>query len=245
MWLLSYGVWVATSQQKRFSPAIRWYDNAFTTNASIMYMLIQLLKKQLSLVLSLFHAPTTSDHVQLRPKDAIIHQFCIALVMWHHGIFVYRFIKFGNVGSVCQKAKNFSFVLSKPLELWSTPSCLFSLRLMFDCSKLESLRDVSITRIDDTLSYGFPQTGLMRWTYFIYQQFTVILWNRVGYHLIDSLRGVVRRVMQISIWPVTTPRAEPRATNFFCHNPHPLDNFSVQNSSPRVEKRSKNPNHWA
>ena len=38
------------------------------------------------------------------------------------------------------------------------PSCLFSLRLMFDCSKLESLRDVNVTRISDTLSYSFTQT---------------------------------------------------------------------------------------
>ena len=29
---------------------------------------------------------------------------------------------------------------------------------MFDHSKLESLHDVNITRISDTLSYGFPQT---------------------------------------------------------------------------------------
>ena len=36
---------------------------------------------------------------------------------------------------------------------------LFSLRLMFDRSKLESLRDVSVTRIGDEFSYGFPQTG--------------------------------------------------------------------------------------
>ena len=28
---------------------------------------------------------------------------------------------------------------------------------MFDRSKLESLRDVSVTRIGDTLSYGFPE----------------------------------------------------------------------------------------
>ena len=62
-----------------------------TTNASIMYMLIQLLKEQLSLVATqcLFHAPTTSDHAQLRPEDAIILQFWVALAMWHHGIFVY------------------------------------------------------------------------------------------------------------------------------------------------------------
>ena len=31
---------------------------------------------------------------------------------------------------------------------------------MFDRSKLESLRDVSVTRIGDTLSYGFPETVL-------------------------------------------------------------------------------------
>ena len=30
---------------------------------------------------------------------------------------------------------------------------------MFERSKLESLRDVSVTRIGDTLSYGFPQTA--------------------------------------------------------------------------------------
>ena len=29
---------------------------------------------------------------------------------------------------------------------------------MFNRSKLESLGDVSVTRIGDTLSYGFPQT---------------------------------------------------------------------------------------
>ena len=35
---------------------------------------------------------------------------------------------------------------------------LFSLKLMFERLKIESLRDVGITRIGDTLSYGFPQT---------------------------------------------------------------------------------------
>ena len=29
----------------------------------------------------LFHASTTSDHAQLRPKNAIILQFCFALAM--------------------------------------------------------------------------------------------------------------------------------------------------------------------
>ena len=49
----------------------------------IMYMLIQLFKEQLSLVVTqcLFHAPTINDHPQLRPEDAIILQFCVALAM--------------------------------------------------------------------------------------------------------------------------------------------------------------------
>ena len=42
-----------------------------------MYILIQLLKEQLSLVVTqcLFHASTTSHHAQLRSADAIILQF--------------------------------------------------------------------------------------------------------------------------------------------------------------------------
>ena len=40
----------------------------------------------------------------------------------------------------------------------SMPSGLFSLKLMFDRSKSESVCDASITRIGDTLSYGFAQT---------------------------------------------------------------------------------------
>ena len=53
------------------------------TNAFIKYILIQLLKEQLSLVVTqcLFHAPTTSDHAQLRAEDAIILQFCVALAI--------------------------------------------------------------------------------------------------------------------------------------------------------------------
>ena len=45
------------------------------------------------------------------------------------------------------------------------PSHLFSLRLMFVHSKSESLHDVSVTRIGDTLSYGFPQTVLRDWLF--------------------------------------------------------------------------------
>ena len=40
------------------------------------------------------------------------------------------------------------------------PSGLFSLRLMFERSKSESLRDVSVTRIGDTFSHGFLLTEL-------------------------------------------------------------------------------------
>ena len=48
-----------------------------------MYILIQLFKEQVSLVViqCLFHTPITSDHVQLRPEDTIILHFCVALAM--------------------------------------------------------------------------------------------------------------------------------------------------------------------
>ena len=48
-----------------------------------MYILIQLLKEQLSLVVPqcLLHASTASDNAQLRPEDAIILQFCVDLAM--------------------------------------------------------------------------------------------------------------------------------------------------------------------
>ena len=41
-------------------------------------------------------------------------------------------------------------------------SGLLSLKLKFNCSKLKSLCDASVTRIGDTLSYGFPQTELCK-----------------------------------------------------------------------------------
>ena len=37
---------------------------------------------------------------------------------------------------------------------------------MFDCSKSESLRDVSVTRIGDTLSHSSPQTVTYLLIYF-------------------------------------------------------------------------------
>ena len=39
-----------------------------------------------------------------------------------------------------------------------------------------------------------------------------------------------------------SPRADPRASNFFRQNPRPRDSFSVQNSGPRVGKtKQKSP----
>ena len=57
------------------------YWNPRTTNASVIYILMQLLEEPLSLVVTqcLFHASTTSDHAQLRPEDAIILQFSVVL----------------------------------------------------------------------------------------------------------------------------------------------------------------------
>ena len=46
---------------------------------------------------------------------------------------------------------------SRPLEFRSTLFSLLSLKPIFERSKPESLGDVSITRIGDTLSYGFLQ----------------------------------------------------------------------------------------
>ena len=64
-----------------------------------------------------------------------------------------------------------SFLLSNAVintvTVQTTPSRLFSLTLMFDRSKSESLRDVSVTRISDILSYDFPQTVYVaRWKSF-------------------------------------------------------------------------------
>ena len=66
-----------------------------------------------------------------------------------------------NECSISDRPSNFE-VLSISLEFGLTPSGLFSLRLTFELSKSESLRDVSVTRIGDTFSYGFPQTALSR-----------------------------------------------------------------------------------
>ena len=64
-----------------------------------------------------------------------------------------------------------SFFLSNSIvgtvRFESTPSDLFFLKLMFDRSKLESLCDVSVTRIGDTLSYGSPQTELVNNSYIV------------------------------------------------------------------------------
>ena len=56
------------------------------------------------------------------------------------------------------------------------PSHLFSLRLMFDLSKFESLHDVSVTRIGDTLSYGFLQTEVVL---VICNRHEIVTWERL------------------------------------------------------------------
>ena len=64
--------------------------------------------------------------------------------------------------STCSLPKTIEFFLrsfERSRRDRSTPSRLFSLRLMFDRWKLGSLRDASVTRIGDTLSYSFPQTA--------------------------------------------------------------------------------------
>ena len=75
----------------------------------------------------------------------------------------------GNILSNVEKTGNVKYV-SLPKTIESVIETvrvrinvirLFSLRLMFDRSKLESLRDVSVTSIGDTLSHGFPKTDLM------------------------------------------------------------------------------------
>ena len=64
-----------------------------------------------------------------------------------------------NFDSVCRKPKIFpSFSRTQcsiSLEFGLTPSGLFSLRLTFELSKSESLRDVSVTRIGDTFPTVF------------------------------------------------------------------------------------------
>ena len=61
------------------------------TNSSTTYMLLQSTIEQLPLVVTqcLFHASSTNEYAQLRPESAIILQFCVALAMGDHEIFVY------------------------------------------------------------------------------------------------------------------------------------------------------------
>ena len=53
------------------------------TNLSTTYMMIQSAIEQLPPVVTqcLFHASSVSEYAQLRPEDAIILQFCVALTM--------------------------------------------------------------------------------------------------------------------------------------------------------------------
>ena len=56
-----------------------------------MYILIQLLKEQLSLVVTqcLFHASTNSDRAQLRPEDAVYSKFALP---WRCDVMEYSYI---------------------------------------------------------------------------------------------------------------------------------------------------------
>ena len=53
------------------------------TNSSTTYKMIQSAIEQLPPVVTqcLFHASSASEYAQLRPEDAIILQFCVALAM--------------------------------------------------------------------------------------------------------------------------------------------------------------------
>ena len=44
--------------------------------------------KTISPVVKQFHACNKSDHLQLRPEPPLCSNFCVALTMWHHRIFL-------------------------------------------------------------------------------------------------------------------------------------------------------------
>ena len=85
------------------------------TNAAITYMLIQLLIKQLPLVVTqyLFHASTTRDHAQLRPKDAIILQFlhCLDNVTWN--IRLYSILSWSKIGRILHQGGKVGRILHR------------------------------------------------------------------------------------------------------------------------------------
>ena len=60
------------------------------------------------------------------------------------------------------------------------PSGLFSLRLTFERSKSESLRDVTVTRIGYALSYGFPQTEYGKRNNLLTESFISIHFNLIS-----------------------------------------------------------------
>ena len=146
------------------------------TNASIMYILMQLLWEQLSLVVTqcLFHASTTSDHAQLSPEDAIILKFCVALTMWHHGIFVYTKLS-GLALKLITKYWG-KDVLQKvsPRALWQLLILKLKHRvsevLQRDCSKL----NFSHTSLQLTRPYNFHQKMLTLSTWYVSQ------WSKTG-----------------------------------------------------------------
>ena len=81
---------------------------------------------------------------------------------------------------------------SRSLEFGSTPSRLFSLRVVFERSKLESIHDISVTRIGDTLSYGFAQTDCIVNAKSTKLQFSLVRYidfcNNCGAHFVCSKR---------------------------------------------------------
>ena len=62
-----------------------------TEDYSTTYALIQSFIKQLTLVVKqcFFHGCSKSEHLQLRPEPPLYSNFCVALAMWHYGIFIY------------------------------------------------------------------------------------------------------------------------------------------------------------
>ena len=91
----------------------------------------------------------TNESYKFKKKQYFVHTSCLLFAC-----------------SVCRKPYNFSLVLSnavvRSLEFRSTPSGLFSLKLMFERSKSESVRDVSVTRVGDTFYHSFPQTVMLK-----------------------------------------------------------------------------------
>ena len=77
------------------------------------------------------------------------------------------------------------------------PSSLFALRLMFECSKSELLHDVSVTRISDTLSYGFLQTDLKAYFTPKYKLLNNYWSSRIVFHHVESILFWIHMIHKI------------------------------------------------